>query len=188
MQKFFLNVLPVLCVSAFLLMGGCNSSHQGNETASIIANTTAHFVPDARVDRLEVQVKTTDEGLILKGETTLPGAKTALFDSLQSPDIEVIDSVQVNTAKNFDKLEIGDLLFFGRPATGDQPRRVVHVGMWIGDSQFIHSSGRVRISSVDSTAEKYDPFNVGRYLEARRYLDNRKGNIKETARMYSNLN
>lgn len=92
--------------------------------------------------------------------------------------------VLVDDQRNFEKLQEGDLLFFGRPATDTEPRSVVHVGMWIGDHQFIHSSGRVHISSVDSSAENFDAYNLGRYLESRRYLNNRQGNIIQTADMY----
>jgi cell wall-associated NlpC family hydrolase len=93
----------------------------------------------------------------------------------------------VDDQKNWGNLQVGDLLFFGKAATDSTERRVVHVGMWIGDDQFIHSSGQVHISSVDTSAQNYDPFNVGRYLEARRYLDNWEGNIIQTSTMYSNL-
>jgi len=91
----------------------------------------------------------------------------------------------VDDQHNFDNLQVGDLLFFGKEATDTTARRVVHVGMWIGDSQFIHSAGRVHISSVDSTADNFDAYNLSRYLEARRYLNNWKGNIIQTENMYS---
>ena len=93
----------------------------------------------------------------------------------------------VDDRQNFDSLQVGDLLFFGKEATDTTDRRVVHVGMWIGDSQFIHSAGRVHISSVDSTAENFDAYNLGRYLEARRYLNNWEGNILQTSNMYEQL-
>jgi len=85
-------------------------------------------------------------------------------------------SQQVNAGKpidsiaDFSKLEKGDLLFFGRKATETTPEKVVHVGMWIGDNQFIHSSEMVRISSVDEESTNYDAFNVGRYLRTKRLL------------------
>src|SRR5699024_3318297 len=97
---------------------------------------------------------------------------------------QVNAGVLVDSQKNWDKLRPGDLLFFGRAAQGERPRRVSHVGMWIGDDQFIHSAGRVHISSVDSMAPNFDPGNVSRYLEARRYLNNWEGNIIQTAGMY----
>ncbi|MGB3143618.1 MAG: glycoside hydrolase, partial [Maribacter sp.] len=45
-----------------------------------------------------------------------------------------------------------------------------HVGMWIGDNQFIHSSDMVRISSVDANDPNFDEFNVNRYLRTNRIL------------------
>ena len=100
---------------------------------------------------------------------------------------QVHAGIKIDDQKNWDSLQVGDLLFFGSPATENRSRRVVHVGMWIGDNQFIHSSRQVRISSIDSSASNYDAYNVGRYLEARRYLGNMQGNIIETGAMYTEL-
>ncbi len=68
----------------------------------------------------------------------------------------------------FEELKEGDLLFFGEKETAEKPEKVVHVGIWIGNNQFIHSSGMVRISSFDKNAINYDEFNVNRYLRAKR--------------------
>ncbi|WP_224999687.1 NlpC/P60 family protein [Cesiribacter sp. SM1] len=76
----------------------------------------------------------------------------------------------VDATRDFSKLLPGDLLFFGRPATDSSPERVVHVGMWIGNNEFIHSAGKVHISSVDSTAENFDRYNYNRYLRTKRLL------------------
>lgn len=76
----------------------------------------------------------------------------------------------VDKDKDFSKLAVGDLLFFGRPATDSTKQRVVHVGMWIGNNQFIHSSGRVHISSIDKNATNFDEFNLNRYLQSNRML------------------
>jgi gamma-D-glutamyl-L-lysine dipeptidyl-peptidase len=75
----------------------------------------------------------------------------------------------VNTEKGWDELRPGDLLFFGVPAKDGKPERVVHVGMWIGGNQeFIHSAGRVRINSMNPSAENHDAFELGRYLRTKR--------------------
>ncbi|WP_430907109.1 NlpC/P60 family protein [Maribacter sp. 2-571] len=74
----------------------------------------------------------------------------------------------VDTLKNFDALQKGDLLFFGRKATDSTAEKVVHVGMWIGNNEFIHSSGKVHVSSMDDTAENFDAFNKDRYLRTKR--------------------
>ncbi len=55
-----------------------------------------------------------------------------------------------------DSLAPGDLLFFGRVRDGRQ--RITHTGMYIGDSEFIHSSRLVRINSFDSTRANYSEY------------------------------
>jgi len=62
-------------------------------------------------------------------------------------------------------------LFFGRKATDSTPEKVVHVGMWIGDNEFIHASDRVRISSMDKTSKNYDEYNLNRYLRTKRIFN-----------------
>ena len=85
-------------------------------------------------------------------------------------------SQQVHTGKpiddtgNFELLERGDLLFFGTKATDAKKEKVVHVGMWIGNNEFIHASDMVRVSSVDKEAKNYDQHNVNRYLRTKRIL------------------
>jgi uncharacterized protein YgiM (DUF1202 family) len=100
---------------------------------------------------------------------------------------QVKAGVLVDSNKDWSKLEVGDLIFFGREATDTRSRAVTHVGMWIGNNQFIHSASNVHISSVDPSSELYDEFNTNRYLEARRYLDSWEGNIIQTTAMYSAL-
>ncbi len=58
---------------------------------------------------------------------------------------------EITVKYDYTNLEPGDLLFFGRPATGIKKERVTHVALYIGDSRFIHASGKVRINSMDST-------------------------------------
>jgi len=83
----------------------------------------------------------------------------------------------VDQEKNFEDLRPGDLLFFGYAATDSTSERVTHVGMWVGDNQFIHSPGleaRVKISSIDPTSEFYDAFNFNRYLRTKRMINSRQ--------------
>lgn len=83
---------------------------------------------------------------------------------------QVREGKLIDSTGNFENLKVGDLLFFGRPATDSTSEKVVHVGMWIGNNEFIHSSGDVHISSMDENAENFDEFNKGRYLRTKRYL------------------
>jgi len=85
----------------------------------------------------------------------------------------------VDPELSYEGLEKGDLLFFGRAATDSTRMKVTHVGLWVGNSEYIHSSQKVRISSIDSTSANYDEFNKNRYLGSRRYLGNLEGNIEK---------
>lgn len=103
-------------------------------------------------------------------------------------------SQQINAGKtvdenlNFTDLEKGDLLFFGTKATPEKKRRVVHVGIWLGNDkqEFIHASGNVHLSSMDATQPNYDEFNKNRYLGSKRYLgieDEMIMNLKENIKL-----
>ena len=91
----------------------------------------------------------------------------------------------VDSLHHFNVLEPGDLLFFGQKASSGSSERIVHVGMWIGNMQFIHSSGDVHISSMDSTQPDFDRYNYQRYIRAKRILD-KQGILEKrsTARLY----
>ncbi|WP_247232775.1 C40 family peptidase [Telluribacter sp. SYSU D00476] len=87
----------------------------------------------------------------------------------------------VDTAAGFSNLRPGDLLFFGTRAGEGTSEKVTHVGMWIGNNEFIHASGQIRISSLNPNAPNYDEFELNRFLRAKRLLGNQKGvtNLKE---------
>jgi cell wall-associated NlpC family hydrolase len=77
----------------------------------------------------------------------------------------------IDVDKNWEKLEVGDLLFFGEKAKEDKKERVVHVGMWIGNGEFIHSRGLVRVSSFDPENPNYDEYELNRYLRTKRIVN-----------------
>ncbi|WP_143961044.1 C40 family peptidase [Litoribacter populi] len=90
---------------------------------------------------------------------------------------QIHEGEEVDRDKRWDNLQVGDLLFFGKPATDTTPERVIHVGMWIGNNEFIHSRGRVRISSFDPESEHYDEYELNRYLRTNRVLGKESQNI-----------
>ena len=82
----------------------------------------------------------------------------------------------VDEEKNFNQLQPGDLLFFGRAATDSTRERVTHVGMWIGNNEFIHAPGleaHVLVSSIDPQADNFDEPNLNRYLRTKRMINSR---------------
>ena len=66
-----------------------------------------------------------------------------------------------------DEMQRGDLVFFGTPAQDGKPRRVTHVGIYIGDGRIIHSSHLVRVNSLDPSQPDYYE-NAHRLIAARR--------------------
>jgi len=85
-------------------------------------------------------------------------------------------SQQVNQGTEIDRTNLlafiqpGDLLFFGRKATDEKPERATHVGMYTGDSFFIHCSGLVRINSLDSSRPEYKKYYTENLLHVKRIL------------------
>jgi len=82
---------------------------------------------------------------------------------------QVHEGELIDSERDFSKLKVGDLLFFGKK-NDDQSERVVHVGLWLGNNQFIHASGDVHISSMDSLDENFDSYNYKRYLRTKRII------------------
>lgn len=65
-----------------------------------------------------------------------------------------------------DSLKTGDLLFFGSVRNG-RPRPT-HVGMYTSDTEFIHSSGMVRVNSLDSTRNNFSRSRRETFIGVRR--------------------
>ena len=85
---------------------------------------------------------------------------------------QIMAGKDIDTDLGLDSLVKGDLMFFGKKATDSTRQRVTHVAIWLGNDrgEFIHSSGRVKIGSINRESPNYDEFNTGRYLGSRRYL------------------
>jgi SH3-like domain-containing protein len=79
----------------------------------------------------------------------------------------------INVSENTDSLRVGDLLFFGWNRN-DKPM-ATHVGMYIGDTEFIHASGMVKINSLDSTRSDFSSYRKNSFLGAKRITANAYG-------------
>ena len=104
-------------------------------------------------------------------------------DASQQDDVGIL----IDERKEFGALQPGDLLFFGRTATDTTQERVVHVGMWIDDMEFIHASGDVHISSFDPQSSLYDEYNLNRYLRANRLIGAGHSNIIPVDQVFSGM-
>lgn len=85
--------------------------------------------------------------------------------------VEHPDLIGIDTTINFEKLLPGDLLFFGRKGNENQPEKIVHVGIYIGDTEFIHASGMVKINSLDKDRKNYDEYRFKSFVKSKRILN-----------------
>lgn len=81
----------------------------------------------------------------------------------------------VDTGNGYVNLVPGDLLFFGRKETTEQPEKVTHVGLYIGGMKFIHASGKVRVNSLDPESEDYAEYYEKAFVRARRIIGHTDG-------------
>lgn len=77
---------------------------------------------------------------------------------------------RIEMGPDFSNVKRGDLVFFGRRATAERKEGISHVGIYLGNKQFIHALGDVHISSFNPEDKNYDAFNSGRLLFAVRFL------------------
>lgn len=74
----------------------------------------------------------------------------------------------IDISQNLNNLQPADLLFFGSVIDGKES--IVHVAIYIGKGEFIHSLGMVRIGSLFSENKNYDAYNHKRLIKAQRIL------------------
>jgi gamma-D-glutamyl-L-lysine dipeptidyl-peptidase len=77
---------------------------------------------------------------------------------------------EVETGERFENLRKGDLLFFGQKADDTRSERIVHVGIYLGNGEFIHASGDVHINSLFADAPNYNEYELNRFVRAKRII------------------
>ena len=88
---------------------------------------------------------------------------------LRDASLQALHGNPVDVSGGFSNLREGDLLFFGSRENSDL--HVTHVAIYMGDSEYINSSGRVMINSLDSTRTNYNSYRKKSLLAARRIID-----------------
>ena len=61
-------------------------------------------------------------------------------------------------------------MFFAAGKANNPNARVTHVALYLGNGEFIHSAGTVRINSMLKDAANYDDFQTRTVVAARRYI------------------
>lgn len=81
---------------------------------------------------------------------------------------------EIQLDEEFTQVKPGDLIFFGRKGNETRPERITHVGIYIGDKKFLHSSGRVRLDSFNKEDENYNEFRLNTIVRIKRILSNKE--------------
>ena len=84
----------------------------------------------------------------------------------------------INTSENFESLEKGDLLFFGKKAQKEQKEKITHVAIYLGNLEFIHASGEVRIQSLDPSSSIFAQNRLETFIRAKRITSDCIGNYQ----------
>ncbi len=74
----------------------------------------------------------------------------------------------VSIDNDFADLKKGDVVFFGPRPTGDRTQHISHVGIYVGNKEFIHCAGRVKRNSFDPKSPIYSENLLKRLVRARR--------------------
>ncbi|WP_257668299.1 C40 family peptidase [Parapedobacter tibetensis] len=89
---------------------------------------------------------------------------------LAGQPVDILSADTLDTAKALKNLQPADLLFFASGENRAPDARITHVALYLGNGEFIHAAGTVRINSMLSQAPNYDDFQSRTLVAARRYL------------------
>lgn len=78
---------------------------------------------------------------------------------------------EIDTKDNFNNLQPGDLLFFGRKADDKNKEKITHVGIYIGNLEYIHESGKVKVNSFDENSPVFSRHRLKQFVRAKRILN-----------------
>ena len=144
-----------------------------------------------RFDNWKASIRLTEESIVQKalalkgipytwGGTSVKGMDCSGFSKIvylkhgivlkRDASQQAKTGIPVDISEGYDHLRPGDLLFFGKKAEGDRKERVRHVAIYLGNKEFIHSAGYVRINSLDPTQPHYDEGNTVEFIRACRIL------------------
>ncbi|NIR52190.1 C40 family peptidase [candidate division KSB1 bacterium] len=76
------------------------------------------------------------------------------------------EGVAVEPGEDFENLQPGDLVCFGK-----RPERISHIGIYLGDQLYIHSSFSVHVNSFDKEHPLYNDYRYKRFQKVRRLLN-----------------
>lgn len=113
-------------------------------------------------------------GTSIKGMDCSGFTKTILFMHgvilMRDASQQVNTGIPVDISNGYRNLKVGDLMFFGKRDDKLKRDRIRHVGFYIGNNEFIHASGKIRVSSLDPNQPHYDEVNTKEFIRASRII------------------
>ncbi len=113
-------------------------------------------------------------GTSAKGMDCSGFTKTVLFMHgiilMRDASQQAYTGIPVDISNGRTNLRIGDMLFFGEKAENGKKERIRHVGFYIGNDEFIHASGYVRVSSLNPDSPDYGERNATEFIRASRII------------------
>jgi SH3-like domain-containing protein len=82
--------------------------------------------------------------------------------------LQALHGSVIDISNGYSRLKKGDLLFFGSKVNENQ--HITHVAIYLGNMEYINSSGRVMINSFDSTQTNYNRKRKNSLLAAKRII------------------
>jgi hypothetical protein len=77
---------------------------------------------------------------------------------------------KINTDSDYNSIQPGDLLFFGKIGENNK-ESVTHVGLYLGNLEYIHASGKVSINSFNKTSPIFSNYRAKSLIRACNYID-----------------
>ncbi len=93
------------------------------------------------------------------------------FELPRDADQQARLGVEIDPGKDFENLKPGDFLFFGQRAENGKPEKITHVGIYLGNKEFIHCSGKVSVDSFDPKAPNFNEYRYKTFVKAKRLIE-----------------
>ncbi len=84
--------------------------------------------------------------------------------------LQIKQGERIEVENDFSNLQTGDLLFFGQKQSESQPEKVTHVAISLGNTEFIHASGKVERNSFNPESSIFSEYRKNSFLGAKRII------------------
>ncbi|MBK6284521.1 MAG: C40 family peptidase [Draconibacterium sp.] len=78
--------------------------------------------------------------------------------------LQIKQGEKVEVENDFSNLQTGDLLFFGQKKSDDQPEKITHVAFSLGNTEYIHASGKIERNSFERNSAIYSEYRKNSFV------------------------